>query len=86
MPPVWHGLGRFSLGGEPVRGRASWAAIENADFAFHARAVLSHRFVSHIRDASVDGLTVHNCHTFVMNDRLFAHNGVVKGCGCSAHG
>ncbi|SNT45582.1 glutamine amidotransferase [Actinomadura meyerae] len=73
------GLGWFSLGGEPVRDRAPLAAFENADFDLHARNVPSHTFVSHVRDASVGGLTVRNCHPFVMNDRLFAHNGVVKG-------
>ncbi|TDC87391.1 class II glutamine amidotransferase, partial [Actinomadura sp. 7K507] len=73
------GLGWFSLGGEPVRDRAPLAAFENADFDLHARNVPSHTFVSHVRDASVGGLTVHNCHPFVMGDRLFAHNGVVKG-------
>lgn len=73
------GLGWFSLGGEPVRDRAPLAAFENADFDLHARNVPSHTFVSHVRDASVGGLTVRNCHPFVMNDRLFAHNGVVRG-------
>jgi glutamine amidotransferase len=73
------GLGWFSLGGEPIRDRAPLAAFENADFDLHARNVPSHTFVSHVRDASVGGLTVRNCHPFVMNDRLFAHNGVVKG-------
>lgn len=77
--PHGAGLGWFSLGGEPVRDRAPLAAFENADFDLHARNVPSHTFVSHVRDASVGGLTVHNCHPFVMNDRLFAHNGVVKG-------
>lgn len=73
------GLGWFSLGGEPIRDRAPVAAFENADFDLHARNVVSHTFVAHVRDASVGGLTVRNCHPFVMNDRLFAHNGVVKG-------
>ncbi|MFB4318864.1 class II glutamine amidotransferase [Actinomadura sp. 21ATH] len=77
--PHGAGLGWFSLGAEPVRDRAPLAAFESPDFALHARNVVSHTFVSHVRDASVGGLTVHNCHPFVMNDRLFAHNGVVKG-------
>ncbi|MBW8486141.1 class II glutamine amidotransferase [Actinomadura parmotrematis] len=77
--PHGAGLGWFSLGGEPVRDRAPIAAFESFDFALHARNVRSHTFVGHVRDASVGGLTVHNCHPFVMNDRLFAHNGVVKG-------
>ncbi|TYK42815.1 class II glutamine amidotransferase [Actinomadura decatromicini] len=73
------GLGWFSLGGEPVRDRSPLAAFENADFDMHARNIPSHTFVAHVRDASVGGLTVRNCHPFVMEDRLFAHNGVVKG-------
>lgn len=76
--PHGAGLGWFSLGAEPVRDRAPLAAFESPDFALHARNVVSHTFVSHVRDASVGGLTAHNCHPFVMNDRLFAHNGVVK--------
>ncbi len=78
------GLGWFSLGGEPVRDRAPLAAFENADFDMHARNIPSHTFVAHVRDASVGGLTVRNCHPFVMDDRLFAHNGVVKGLGMLA--
>lgn len=78
------GLGWFSLGGEPVRDRAPLAAFENADFDMHARNIPSHTFVAHVRDASVGGLTVRNCHPFVMDDRLFAHNGVVKGLGTLA--
>jgi predicted glutamine amidotransferase len=77
--PHGAGLGWFSLGHEPVRDRAPLAAFESPDFALHARNVVSQTFVAHVRDASVGGLTVHNCHPFVMNDRLFAHNGVVKG-------
>nr|BFE36259.1 class II glutamine amidotransferase [Actinomadura rugatobispora] len=76
--PHGAGLGWFSLGHEPVRDRAPLAAFENPDFALHARNVVSQTFVSHVRDASVGGLTVHNCHPFVMNDRLFAHNGVIQ--------
>ncbi|GLZ08036.1 class II glutamine amidotransferase [Actinomadura sp. NBRC 104412] len=77
--PHGAGLGWFSLGHEPVRDRAPLAAFESPDFALHAGNVVSHTFVAHVRDASVGGLTVHNCHPFVMSDRLFAHNGVVKG-------
>ncbi|WP_433324304.1 class II glutamine amidotransferase [Spirillospora sp. CA-294931] len=72
------GLGWFSLGNEPVRDRAPVAAFENPDFALHSRNVLSHTFMAHVRDASVGGLSVHNCHPFVMHDRMFAHNGVVQ--------
>jgi predicted glutamine amidotransferase len=77
--PDGTGLGWFSLGDEPVRDRAPVAAYENVDFALQARNALSHTFVSHVRYASRGGLTVHNAHPFDMNDRLFAHNGVVQG-------
>ncbi|MBA9004788.1 MULTISPECIES: class II glutamine amidotransferase [Thermomonospora] len=73
------GLGWFSLGDEPVRDRAPLPAYENTDFARAARHIVSHTFVSHIRYASTGAVNVHNCHPFDMYDRLFAHNGVVKG-------
>ncbi|GAA4081044.1 class II glutamine amidotransferase [Actinomadura miaoliensis] len=76
--PDGTGLGWFSLGDEPVRDRAPIAAYQNADFASHARNVVSHTFVSHVRYASGTPVSVHNAHPFDMNDRLFAHNGVVK--------
>lgn len=77
--PDGTGLGWFSLGEEPVRDRAPIAAYEDTDFARAARDVVSHTFVSHVRYASTGAVSVHNSHPFVMNDRLFAHNGVVKG-------
>lgn len=77
--PDGTGLGWFSLGDEPVRDRAPLAAFQNTDFAMHARNVVSHTFVSHLRYASTGSLNVHNAHPFDMADRLFAHNGVVKG-------
>ncbi|MFI6522145.1 class II glutamine amidotransferase [Spirillospora sp. NPDC050679] len=77
--PDGTGLGWFSLGDEPVRDRAPIAAYENSDFASMARHVVSHTFVSHVRYASTGRVSVHNSHPFDMNDRLFAHNGVVQG-------
>lgn len=77
--PDGTGLGWFSLGGEPVRDRAPVAAFQDADFNSEARYVVSHTFVSHIRYASTGAPDVHNSHPFVMDDRLFAHNGVVRG-------
>ncbi|XVQ14417.1 class II glutamine amidotransferase [Spirillospora sp. CA-255316] len=79
--PDGTGLGWFSLGDEPVRDRAPVAAYENTDFASEARNVVSHTFVSHVRYASTGRVSVHNAHPFDMNDRLFAHNGVVQGLG-----
>jgi len=73
------GLGWFSLGDEPVRDRAPLPAYDSRDFVLAARHVVSHTFVSHLRYASAGPVHVHNCHPFHMRDRLFAHNGVVKG-------
>lgn len=77
--PDGTGFGWFSLGEEPVRDRAPIAAYADDDFATAARQVISHTFVSHIRYASVGGQDVHNCHPFDMHDRLFAHNGTIRG-------
>ncbi|WP_067825379.1 class II glutamine amidotransferase [Actinomadura kijaniata] len=77
--PDGTGLGWFSLGDEPVRDRAPIAAYENTDFSAMAKHVVSHTFVSHVRYASTGAVSVHNSHPFDMNDRLFAHNGVVQG-------
>jgi glutamine amidotransferase len=77
--PDGTGLGWFSLGEEPVRDRAPIAAYRDADFNSEARYVASHTFVSHVRYASTGAPDVRNSHPFVMDDRLFAHNGVVRG-------
>jgi predicted glutamine amidotransferase len=73
------GLGWFSMGDEPVRDRAPIAAFQNDDFAHEARQIISHTFLSHIRYATTGVIDVHNCHPFDINDRLFAHNGLVQG-------
>jgi len=73
------GLGWFGLGGEPVRDRAPIPAFANADFETEARTVVSHTFVAHVRYATTGGIDVHNTHPFDIRDRLFAHNGVVRG-------
>ncbi|TMR28639.1 class II glutamine amidotransferase [Actinomadura geliboluensis] len=77
--PDGTGLGWFSLGEEPVRDRAPIAAFQDADFNAEARNIVSHTFMSHVRYASTGAPDVHNSHPFVMDDRLFAHNGVVRG-------
>ncbi|MCX4834569.1 class II glutamine amidotransferase [Streptomyces sp. NBC_01016] len=77
--PDGTGLGWFSLGNEPVRDRSGVAAFENDDFAAQARNVVSHTIVSHIRYATAGQIDVHNTHPFDINDRLFAHNGCLRG-------
>lgn len=76
--PDGTGLGWFSPGDEPVRDRAPLPAHRHSDFARHARNVVSHTFVSHLRYASTGSLDVRNAHPFHRDHRLFAHNGVVK--------
>ena len=77
--PDGAGIGWFSLGEEPVRDRAPVPAFDDTDFDLLARTIVSHTFVAHVRYSSTTPATVHNTHPFDMNDRLFAHNGVVKG-------
>lgn len=73
------GLGWFGLGGEPVRDRAPIAAFANWAFETEARVMRSDTFVAHVRYATTGPPEVHNTHPFDMRDRLFAHNGVVRG-------
>ncbi|WP_018349247.1 class II glutamine amidotransferase [Longispora albida] len=77
--PDGAGLGWFNLGDEPVRDRAPLAAFDNPDFASEARHVVSHTFLAHVRYASTGQVSVRNTHPFDIRDRLFAHNGVVRG-------
>lgn len=77
--PDGAGIGWFSLGDEPVRDRSPIAAHDSTDFDLLARNIVSHTFVAHVRYSSGTALDVHNTHPFDMNDRLFAHNGVVRG-------
>ncbi|HEX6498342.1 MAG TPA: class II glutamine amidotransferase [Micromonosporaceae bacterium] len=73
------GLGWFGIGGEPVRDRAPIAAFADREFETEARVMRSDTFVAHVRYATTGRPEVHNTHPFDMRDRLFAHNGVLRG-------
>jgi predicted glutamine amidotransferase len=71
------GIGFFDPGGTPHVDKQPIAAFEDRRFASAAREIRSRTFVSHIRHATAGGLTVANTHPFSLQNRLFAHNGVI---------
>jgi predicted glutamine amidotransferase len=74
--PDGTGLGIFEDGQARVMKQAI-AAYEDHAFAEEARSVRSGTFVAHVRFASTGGLDTKNTHPFVLQNRLFAHNGVI---------
>jgi predicted glutamine amidotransferase len=79
--PDGTGLGYFERDGHPVLDKEPLPAYEDAAFAREARHVSSTTFVSHIRYATTGHRTVENTHPFALDDRVFAHNGVIEGLG-----
>lgn len=75
--PQGAGIGSFDGAGQPVVDKQPIAAWEDAEFAHQARTDRSRTFVAHVRYASAGGLAVRNTHPFVMDGRLFAHNGTL---------
>ena len=77
--PDGTGIGVFGAGGEPTVSKQPLAAFADADFATAAHDLVGTTFLAHVRYASTGGLTVDNTHPFLLQDRMFAHNGVVLG-------
>jgi predicted glutamine amidotransferase len=75
--PDGFGLGTFDPAGCPDVDKAPLAAYVAELFAREAREAYSTTFVAHVRYASVGALTLENTHPFLLDDRLFAHNGIV---------
>jgi predicted glutamine amidotransferase len=73
------GLGAFGPDGTPVVHKRPIAAYQDREFAEQARLLASTTFVAHVRYASTGGLRDANTHPFLLDGRLFAHNGVVDG-------
>jgi predicted glutamine amidotransferase len=71
------GIGFFDADGAPHVDKQPIAAYEDRSFAQEAREIRSRTFVSHVRHATAGGLTAANTHPFCLQDRLFAHNGVI---------
>ena len=75
--PDGTGLGWFDADAAPHVYKRPIAAFQDLGFASDARDEQSRTFVAHVRFASNGGLTEVNTHPFCLDDRLFAHNGVI---------
>ena len=75
--PDGFGLGTFEPDGSPDIDKAPLAAHVAELFAREAREECSTTYVAHVRYASVGGLTLENTHPFVLDGRIFGHNGIV---------
>lgn len=71
------GLGFFDAASSPHVEKQPIAAYQDRRFAAEAREISSRTFVSHVRHATTGDLTLANTHPFCLQDRLFAHNGVI---------
>ncbi len=67
----WYEQGRACVKKEPI------SALASQQFPQVAASAKSHLFVTHLRKATVGDHTIENCHPFVHNSWLFAHNGTI---------
>jgi predicted glutamine amidotransferase len=77
--PDGTGLGYFDERGMPVLDKQPLAAFDDPEFEREAKQVSSTTFISHVRHATTGPKTVEDCHPFVMDGRIFAHNGMLGG-------
>ena len=77
--PDGTGLGSYAADGQPVVAKQPVAAYEDSAFAREARSVHSPTFVAHVRYATTGELKIQNTHPFMLDGRIFAHNGVIEG-------
>ena len=75
--PDGAGIGFYDSTGAPHIDKQPLAAFEDRAFAREAREISSRTLVSHVRHATNGELTIANTHPFCLDDRLFAHNGVI---------
>ena len=75
--PDGFGLGTFEPDGSPEVDKAPLAAHVAELFAREAREECSTTFIAHVRYASVGELTLENTHPFVLDGRIFGHNGII---------
>src|ERR687892_830386 len=76
--PDGTGVGWFDTDGRPHVAKQPIAAYEDEAFAREARELESTTFVAHVRYATTGGLDPSNTHPVEQDDRLFAHNGVIR--------
>ena len=79
--PDGAGVGTFGPGGQPEVSKQPIAAWADAQFATASQDLRGTTFVAHVRYASTGAHTMANTHPFLLDGRLFAHNGVVQGLG-----
>ncbi len=75
--PDGFGLGTFEPDGTVDVDKAPLAAYVAELYAREAREECSTTFIAHVRYASVGELTLENTHPFVLDGRIFGHNGIV---------
>lgn len=75
--PDGTGLGYFDADDQPVVLKQPLAAYEDQQFAEEAKEISARTFIAHVRYASGTPITLRNTHPFVLDGRLFAHNGVI---------
>jgi len=76
--PDGYGLASFGPDGWEVE-KEPVAAYADPDFRRAAGERVSSRFVAHVRYASVGPHRIENTHPFLMDGRVFAHNGHIGG-------
>ncbi|HET9073721.1 MAG TPA: class II glutamine amidotransferase [Solirubrobacteraceae bacterium] len=75
--PDGTGIGFYDREGRPHVEKQPTAAYDDRRFAAEAREIRSRTVVSHVRHATTGALTVANTHPFILEGRIFAHNGVI---------
>lgn len=73
------GIGWFDADDTPHVAKDPVAAWQDPAFAREAHELRSKTFVAHLRFASTGAVNRSNTHPFELDQRLFAHNGVVQG-------
>ncbi len=73
--PDGTGVGWFTADGAPHLRKQPDPAYRDPAFAAEAKAIDAITVITHVRAATTGHNTVDNCHPFLMEDRLMAHNG-----------
>jgi glutamine amidotransferase len=75
--PDGYGLATFTAAGELGVVKRPARAAEDEAFARHARATHAEIHLAHVRYADTGSVAMPNTHPFILDGRVFAHNGVV---------
>ncbi|WP_409428585.1 class II glutamine amidotransferase [Mycobacterium sp. SMC-11] len=76
--PDGTGIGVFDANGVPHLYKEPIAAWQDAEFSTEANELTGTTFVAHVRYATTGARDVANTHPFLQDDRIFAHNGVLR--------